>query len=110
VPARIALLTALLALSSSCVVEHMPDDESALLSRFPIADGHTSRADVLLHYGPPSSEYEADRILVYRFGRGDDGPVLLSHSAHWSKAEFNLVLVFDERQVLTRHSLLRLRP
>jgi hypothetical protein len=110
---RLAAVALLLALAPSCSVEHgvgaVGDGEEPAFSRFPLVDGATSKTDVLLYYGLPTSEYEGDRILVYRLARAGDQVVLLSRTARWSKVEFNLVLVFDEHQVLLRHSLLRTR-
>ena len=79
--------------------------------------GTTTRADVLLKMGPPSSSFEDDRILSYRLRRRDTSLVVVPPLAEWgeprystwSNADHNLILVFDAKQVVERFSLLRMK-
>ncbi len=86
-----------------------------------LADGSTTAEEVILKLGGPAAQFEGERILTYRLavtgdevvpvapclppsGRGD--PRL----AAWREGEmWSLVLVFDDRRVLVRHSLIRVR-
>jgi hypothetical protein len=107
---RIVSAGLLLALVSSCSVVHDPSPElDPELSRCPLVDGKTSKGDVLLHYGLPSSEFEGERILVYRMARVGNEMVLLSRTSRWAKEEFNVVLVFNDQHILIQHSILRTR-
>lgn len=83
----------------------------------PLQDGSTRREDVLLQLGPPSAQFEGERIFTYRLRRegerlhpvppiADPGEPRYST---WVNADHNLILVFDDRNVLRRHSLLRIK-
>ena len=85
---------------------------SALLSF--IEDGTTTREEVLLTLGSPSSTYEHEEILcyqlrahgredvsVYRPRRDEDHPGFMM----WRPDLYSLVLAFDPNGVLVKHSL-----
>jgi hypothetical protein len=83
-----------------------------------LEDGKTTREDVLLRLGLPSGQFEGQRILTYRMMLSEkEGLVVVSRELsssdprliQWAKAEYSLVLVFDGRHVLQRHSLLRVK-
>lgn len=74
--------------------------------------GETSREDILLTLGVPTSSFEDDRIVGYRLdlveGRGFvpvdtalRGPHVLG-----LPGEFDLILVFDENAILMQHKLI----
>ena len=79
-----------------------------------LADGRTTREEVLLKLGQPSAQFQHENILTYRLniesknhgyyvvGRG--APTEFGWSA-WSGVKYSLVLVLDEAGVLRRHSL-----
>ncbi len=81
-------------------------------------DGQTKKADVLLRLGIPSAQFEGEKILTYRLVLDDDeGFLVVSREVDfmdprlsgWWRAEYNLVLLFDERHILQKHSLLKIR-
>jgi len=83
-----------------------------------LEDGRTTKEDVLLRLGLPSAQFEGERILTYRMMLSkEEGLVVVSREldardpwlSQWAKAEYSLVLVFDEQHILRRHSLLRVR-
>jgi hypothetical protein len=67
-----------------------------------IRDGSTTREEVILHLGPPSAEFEGNRILTYRISHDPAATAGLSVSGG---EQYHLILVFDTRNVLTKHSL-----
>jgi hypothetical protein len=84
-----------------------------------LADGRTTREQVLGEWGEPSRRFEGGMVLSYlldrRFavvrppdsmgGRSAHGPP----PARWSNVAYDLVLVFDPGGVLERHRLLQVR-
>ena len=78
-----------------------------------LIDATTTRETVLLQLGQPSGRFEHGKILTYRLGyeektkhywvvEREDNPTGWST---WLRAQFSLVLVFDEQGVLRKHSL-----
>jgi len=83
-----------------------------------LADGQTTREDVLLTLGQPSARFEDGRILTYRLGHnpGNNGyqvfqrdPAIPMGWSTWSTADHSLVLVFDDEGVLRRHSFVKVK-
>jgi hypothetical protein len=83
-----------------------------------VRDGVTTREEVLLKLGVPSAQFEGERILTYRLGLNAKGalapmsPEVAAEDhryAVWTRAAYNLVLVFDPRNVLQRHSFIEVR-
>ena len=96
-------------LLASCATEQsIPGARADLLSF--LTTKVTTRTEVLLHLGQPSSTLEQERILTYRIG-GDTnkGLFLLTPPDNqlraWDIARYSLVLVFDREGVLEAHSL-----
>lgn len=80
-----------------------------------LADGQTTKEEVLLSLGIPSAQFEGESILTYQMRRAADGGlhVVSRHVSSsdprfrsWPKGTYDLVLVFGRDQVLTRHALL----
>ncbi len=83
-----------------------------------LEEGKTTKEDVLLRLGLPAAQFEGERILTYRMMLSDEeGLVVVSRElsssdprlSQWARAEYSLVLVFNERHILQRHSLLRVK-
>jgi hypothetical protein len=83
-----------------------------------LADGQTTREDVLLTLGQPSARFESDRILTYRlvynpnskgFSIVQRDPAIQMGWSTWSTADHSLVLVFDGEGVLRRHSFVKVK-
>jgi hypothetical protein len=82
-----------------------------------VQDGSSTREQILLRLGMPAATFEASRILTFRVGPDVGGAVANyareTHAgelvdldrAAWVATQFSLVLVFDDRGVLVRHSL-----
>jgi hypothetical protein len=78
-----------------------------------IADGSTTREEVLLRLGIPSSQFEGEKILLYQLRSGQDGkwhlvaPEINAHTGlrQWREGACSLVLVFDAAGVLRKHRL-----
>ena len=77
-----------------------------------LVDGTTTRQTVLLQLGEPSGRFEHEKILTYRLGY-DEGTKhywLVERENDptgwptWLRAQYSLVLVFDEQGVLRKHS------
>jgi hypothetical protein len=74
-----------------------------------IEDGRTTREEVLLALGDPSAAYEGERILTYRLGRDDGGYFPLEKAQGFLSVNYSLVLVFDESNLVRRHSLVAIK-
>ncbi len=74
-----------------------------------LADGTTTREEIFLHLAEPSASFEGGKILTYRLDEDDSGFVLLKKAGKGWTGKFSLVLVFDERGVLRRHALVRIK-
>jgi hypothetical protein len=67
-----------------------------------------------------SSQFEGERILTYRlrFNQKENRFEVVSVEVdrrdprfrEWLQTEYNLVLVFDEKHILQRHSMLGINP
>lgn len=84
-----------------------PPQGNARLLDF-LQDGKTAREAVYLQLGEPSGVYENGRILTYRLAEDTGGYLLLAPRGEW-RGMYSLVLSFDERGTLARHSLVRVR-
>lgn len=74
-----------------------------------IQEGVSTREEVILQLGDPNALYEDSRILTYRLSRDEKGWILRDATKGWYGVLVNLVLVFDDRGVLRRHSLVQVR-
>ena len=76
-----------------------------------LEDGKTSKQMVILKLGQPSGTFEGERILTYRIGKDEHGYSVLDRQAGspWTGTKFSLVLIFDEHNVLQKHSLVSVR-
>jgi len=76
-----------------------------------IKDGETTREEVSLKLGVPSAQLEGDRILMYQFRTSEDGkwnlvsPIFSGNLRGWGSGTSSLVLVFDARGILQKHSM-----
>jgi outer membrane protein assembly factor BamE (lipoprotein component of BamABCDE complex) len=77
-----------------------------------LADGTTTRDEVLLRLGRPSFVDVRDGVLAYRIREPAPGVRLVEEPVAWPAVvgEISLVLVFDEAGVLRRHALVVLHP
>ncbi len=70
----------------------------------------TSREAILLKLGEPSASFESGRILTYRIGKDDDkGYFLMDRLVRWTNTKYSLVLVFDDKGILTKHTMVPVR-
>jgi len=110
------LLSFGLALAVGCVDPSVRQEkarafEAQLLE--PTQDGRTTRQEVLLRLGAPSSAFEGGRILTYDFVVNPDGEwqrVGNSRMSEWAYSHphtSSLVLVFGPDDRLVRHSLVK---
>jgi hypothetical protein len=83
-----------------------------------LEDGKTTKEAVILKLGPPSGTFEGEKIVTYRLGKTQEGYFVSDRLAYPYTQEtpiwlrdieglFSLVLVFDEHQILQKHSLVR---
>jgi hypothetical protein len=118
---RWAWLGLLLAASAGCIPrpgvtpEQLRTLETGLLAF--VQDGRTTREEALLKLGAPLARLEADRILIWDFQPLSDGSwvsIPSSGGLDWQVPALggartcSLVLVFDDKGVLLRHSKVRL--
>lgn len=84
-----------------------PTGENDLLDF--LKDGVTTREDVFLALGDPNASYEDSRILTYRLTQDEAGWILRKSTRDWLGVRVVLVIVFDDRGTVKRHSLVQVR-
>jgi len=95
-------------LIAGCAGHIMTVDKSIQQKWLPfIEDGKTTKEEVILKLGIPSAQFEGERILTYQMTFDEkEGFRVISRRAF----EYNLVLVFNERNILQKHRLLKVKP
>jgi hypothetical protein len=86
-----------------------------------LKEGFTTKQDVLLKLGIPATQFEGERILLYRLRErqkeglvvippelGYRDPRLAPMRSPWGPGDYSLVLVFDEKNVLRNQSLIKI--
>lgn len=96
------------------------DDSTLQQQLIFLEDGRTTKREILLKFGIPSAQFEGERILTYRlrYNKEQNRFDAVSRESdqrdprfsEWIQTEYNLVLVFDEKHVLEKHSMLRINP
>jgi hypothetical protein len=74
-----------------------------------LEEGVTRKADVIRRLGDPSAIYDDSRTMTYRLAQDDKGWIVRPKSVGWHGIVSNLVVVFDDQDILKRHSLVRIR-
>ena len=113
------LVLALLPLTPGCASQ-TPEPKVAEIEQQHLSfvrDGITSREQALLQLGIPSGQFEGERIMSWRLSY--DGKALHPVAAErasedprytvWTGPTYNLVLVFDLRNLLQKHSFIEVR-
>lgn len=112
----------ILLLLAGCAETRLQTVDDSILQRqlALLEDGKTTKQDILLKFGIPSSQFEGERIFTYRlrFNQNEKRFEVISREvdrrdprfAEWMQTEYNLVLVFDEKHILQKHSMLRVNP
>jgi hypothetical protein len=111
---RRILLVVLLGAAGGCTSYRMnPVSKEAERDLLPfLGDGEIRKAEVVGILGRPSYEHEADRVVSYRMARDTFGALAVvgrQGRFGWRDAQFNLVLAFDEDEILQEHVLLQLK-
>jgi len=99
-------IAVLIAVLTGCATQ--PVGKRDLLSF--LQDGKTSRVEAILTLGEPSRSLEGGRIVTYRLNEDEGGYTILPPYAEGPSFKRSLVLVFDDKGTLRRHSLVKLRP
>jgi hypothetical protein len=86
-----------------------------------LVEGVTTKEDVLLRLGIPAAQFEGERILLYRLHeRQKEGLVVIPPElgyrdarlapvrSSWGTYDYSLVLVFDEKNILCKQSLIKI--
>jgi outer membrane protein assembly factor BamE (lipoprotein component of BamABCDE complex) len=99
---------------------HTMDDSMMQQQLAPLEDGKTTKQEILLKFGIPSAQFEGERIFTYRlrFNQEANRFEVAAREvdrrdprfAQWGWTEYNLVLVFDKKHILQKHSMLRINP
>lgn len=71
----------------------------------------TTKEEVFLALGYPSGQYDDERILTYRLIYNADigWRVMEKCGPSWEFVKYSLVLVFDDNEVLAKHSLVTIK-
>jgi hypothetical protein len=94
-----------LALLCGCQTARMVDPTVISKQEGFIADGKTTKKEVQDRFGPAQSVYEQGTILVYHVNLDDHGRISLRQNKNSSCDAY--VLVFDDHDLLERHSLVK---
>jgi outer membrane protein assembly factor BamE (lipoprotein component of BamABCDE complex) len=117
-----AITFLILLLASGCAETklHTVDESMMQHQVAPLEDGKTTKQDILLKFGIPSAQFKGERIFTYRlrYKKEQNRFEVVSREtdrrdprfADWGWTEYNLVLVFDEKHILQKHSMLRINP
>jgi hypothetical protein len=111
---KVLLLIGLVAtlVLAGCATKPTPLKGRADLLSF-LADGVTTRQEVIVRLGQPSARFEGEKILTYRLGYEpkNSGYYVVDRETNpagwsaWKLARYSLVLVFDPVGVLKEHSV-----
>ena len=75
-----------------------------------LEDGQTTKVAVVLKLGQPSGSFEKEKIITYKIGSDDNkGYYLIDRPTGWGGIKYSLVLIFDDNNVLQKHSLVQVR-
>ena len=92
---------------SSETISVRPVDEATARRLAPfLEDGRTTQSDVEKRFGQPSRSFPRERVWVYHMASKDDRLYIAGGD---DTVKYELVLVFNEENVLIKHSILRLR-
>lgn len=117
-PDKITTLAAylLFPLLAGCATPRLLADKISL--EF-LEDGKTSKQMVILKLGQPSGTFDGEKIVTYRIGSEEEekGYFLRNRQAGWAGrcsatgtvTTLSLVLIFDEHNVLQKHSMVPVR-
>jgi hypothetical protein len=76
-------------------------DTAYLQTWYPfLREGKTTKAEIESKLGKPSQQFENGRIWTYR---------LIGGQMVYENPQYSLVLVFDDKDILNQHRLIRLR-
>lgn len=101
----------------SCGTPHLQPTDPQLLFNSEllgfIQDGTTTREEVILKLGIPTAQFEGEKILTYQLRVDRNGvwhlvaPQINATTGlrQWREETCSLVLAFDDKGVLSRHSL-----
>ena len=105
----LALILVAMAMMAGCMTRYAPKADPQLLAF--LTDGRTSKSEVLLHLGFPSRQMENNRIVMFRIGHVENRGYYVREAiaTGWEDTKYSLVLVFDDKDVLQRHSLVEVR-
>ncbi|WP_303723052.1 hypothetical protein [Malonomonas rubra] len=74
-----------------------------------IKDGKTTREQAYLNLGEPSAFFEGGRIVCFRLGRDEGGDFIVAKKAGFAGVTTSLIMVFDEGDILSKHSLVQVK-
>src|SRR5574341_1130198 len=96
----------ILTLLAGCATTRLQPAKTFVTLDF-LEDGKTSKQMVISELGLPSGTPDGGRIFWYRIGSEKNGVYFLLRywNVRTTKTKFNLVLIFDENNVLQKHSL-----
>ena len=90
----------------ACAHKFYVNDIGLQQKRLPfLEDGKTTKEEVESKLSVPFYEYKDGRIWTYTMLITEEGSLEANASGH-----YHLVLVFDENNILRKHSLLRFKP
>ena len=106
----------LLPLLASCATTSPPVEKIAEKAFLEVLeDGKASKQMVILKLGQPSGTFEGEKIVTYRIGKDEQGYFVVDRQGSalvltdWTGTRFSLVLIFDQHNVLQKHSLVPVR-
>jgi hypothetical protein len=104
--ATVCFLSAFLLISCAHQNVRMVDEGIQLKWLSLIEDGKTTKDEVLTQLGMPSRQFEGGRIMTYHMTFSEEKGFRVDAKRQFI---YNLVLVFDKRNILEKHRLLKLK-
>lgn len=72
-----------------------------------LVTGKSNRDEVLSMLGTPSKRFENNSVLTYRVSSEGSKHYAVTQTARWDDVAYSLVLVFDDKGVLTEQNWVR---
>jgi hypothetical protein len=75
-----------------------------------IKDGKTTKEEIIITYGSPMKTFTNENILIYSMWFAETrGQGFIKQERRNTVGEYHFVFVFDENNILKRHSFLKVR-
>jgi hypothetical protein len=99
---KVLLLCLQMFIAVGCATHKLQGDRDLLSF---IEDGHTTKEQVELKLGEPTAQCSSGKIIIYRLQGNTQSGYQIVRFYHCC----SLILVFDEQDILKKHSFIKMR-